>query len=45
MSRDPISLDFLRKSSVRDFTIFNTKVLKIYEFEFLEDIDDIERNE
>jgi hypothetical protein len=36
ISRDPISLDFFKKSRYRDLTIFNTKVLKIYDFRFPE---------
>ena len=43
ISRDPISIDFLKKSMLSRFTIFNTKVLKIYDFRFPEKSKIIER--
>ena len=42
---DLISTDFLRKSVDYKMLIFNTKVLKILTFGFLEDSARIERNE
>ena len=31
----PSAIDFFKKSMNQDFMIFNTKVLKIYDFRFL----------
>ena len=43
LSRDPILIDFFKKSMITEFTIFNTKVLKIEGFGILEDFFEIER--
>ena len=40
-----LSIDFFKKSIILDFMKINTKVLIFYDFEILEDLAKIERND